>query len=119
MYGVHFERRCLILTHLDVVYYGRYIDDCFGIVYAKSADDALNLFKELVVFDGCVIEWAVSDSRCQFLDADLYKEHGKLQWRPFVKAGNNRERIPWVTHHPMDIRKGRLHRRAIPAGHAM
>ena len=106
LYGVHFEQRCGILTHPDVVYYGRYIDDCFGIVYAKSADDALNLFKESVVFDGCVIEWAVSGSRCQFLDADLYKEHGKLQWRPFVKAGNNRERIPWVTHHPMDVRRG-------------
>ena len=59
-----------------------------------------------VIFDGCVIEWVVSEHCCQFLDAFLYKENSKLQWKPFVKAGNNRERIPWVSHHPLDVKRG-------------
>jgi len=106
LWGAYFEKKANILAHQNVVYYGRYIDDCFSIVYAKSADEALDLIKNKISFDGCTIEWNVSGVGCQFLDANLYKEDGKLQWRPFVKAGNNRERIPWVSHHPMDVRRG-------------
>jgi hypothetical protein len=75
-------------------------------IYAESANHALTFFKEKVQYDGCVIEWAVSEFNCQFLDVFLYKELGMLQWKPFVKAGNNRERIPWVSHHPMDVKRG-------------
>ena len=59
-----------------------------------------------MVFDKCVITWAISEFNCQFLNVFLYKENGTLQWKPFVKAGNNRERIPWVSHHPMDVKRG-------------
>jgi hypothetical protein len=106
VYGAYFENRSIIPTHKDVIFYGRYIDDCIGIVYAESKERALALLKDNIIFDQCVIEWAVSQSSCQFLDAFLYSEHGKLCWRPFVKAGNNRERIPWVSHHPLDVKRG-------------
>jgi hypothetical protein len=53
-----------------------------------------------------VIEWAVSDSQCQFLDATIFKKNNKLEWKPYVKARNNRERIPWVSHHPNDVKRG-------------
>jgi hypothetical protein len=94
------------LNHPQVVFYGRYIDECIGIVYAESATEAQAILETSVVFDECVIEWAVSDSQCQFLDATIFKQNNKLKWRPFVKVGNNRERIPWVSHHPIDVKRG-------------
>jgi hypothetical protein len=106
LWGVHFEKRSNILTDQKVPYYGRYIDDILSLVYAKSAEEALEYIKNKISFDGCVIEWAVSEFKCQFLDAELYKQDGKLEWRPFVKLGNNRERIPWVSHHPLDVKRG-------------
>ena len=107
LFGVHYEKQSGILHHPQVVFYGRYIDDCIGLVYAESADEALALLADTIKFDGCVIEWAVSDSSCQFLDSTIYKGPNKeLRWKPFVKVGNNRERIPWVSHHPMDVKRG-------------
>ncbi|KAH9474190.1 hypothetical protein JR316_0002860 [Psilocybe cubensis] len=106
LFGAHFEIKSKILDHPNVAFYGRYIDDCFAIVYAESEALALNLIKETIKFDGCVIEWAVSSSGCQFLDAFIFKESGKLHWKPFVKTGNNRERVPWVSHHPLDVKRG-------------
>jgi hypothetical protein len=107
LYGYHFEKLSNILHHPRVVFYGRYIDDCIGLVYAESANEALNLISDTIKFDGCVIEWAVSDSQCQFLDSVIFKgDYNQLRWRPYVKAGNNRERIPWVSHHPIDVKRG-------------
>ena len=107
LFGYHFEKQSGILHHDQVAFYGRYIDDCFALVYAESADNALNLISEMIKFDSCVIEWAVSDTSCQFLDSVIFKgENNSLRWRPFVKAGNNRERIPWVSHHPIDVKRG-------------
>ena len=106
LYGCHFETLCDILHHPQVAFYGRYIDDCFSIVYAESSDEALRIISDKVIFDGCVIEWAVSDSQCQFLDATIFKDNSSLKWKPYVKARNNRERIPWVSHHPVDVKRG-------------
>jgi len=107
LFGAYFEAKAKILTHDSIIYYGRYIDDCLGLVYAESADEALAVLRDNIQFDNCTIEWAVSDSQCQFLDAHLYKDNNQnLQWRPFVKAGNHRERIPWVSHHPMTVKRG-------------
>jgi hypothetical protein len=105
-YGAHFETKADILSYDKVIFYGRYIDDCLGIIYAESANQALAFFKNKIAFDGCVIEWAVSEFKCQFLDVLFYKSFGKLEFKPFVKAGNNRERVPWVSHHPMDVKRG-------------
>jgi hypothetical protein len=106
LFGAHFEQRSKILDHPQVAFYGRYIDDVFSIIYAESADEARELLSKNIVFDSCVIEWAVSDSECQFLDATIFQINNKLEWKPYVKAKNNRERIPWVSHHPMDVRRG-------------
>ena len=104
LFGYHFEKLSGVLHHPQVAFYGRYIDDCFALVYAESANNVLNLISGMVKFDLCVIEWAVSDTSCQFLDSVNFKgKNNQLRWRPFVKAGNNRERIPWVSHHPMDV----------------
>ena len=107
LYGYHFEQQSGILQHQQVVFYGRYIDDCFGLVYAESADEAKALLANTIVFDNCVILWDVSDKSCQFLDSVIFKgDYNQLRWQPYVKAGNNRERIPFVSHHPMDVKRG-------------
>jgi hypothetical protein len=107
LFGYHFEKACGIMNDPTVPFYGRYIDDCFALVYAESADKALATVAEKVKFDGCVIEWMVSSTKCQFLDAELYKDRvNGLAWRPYVKVGNHRERIPWVSHHPIDVKRG-------------
>jgi hypothetical protein len=108
LFGFHFEEQANILHHPQVVFYGRYIDDCIGLVYAESAHEAQAVFSSTIIFDNCVIEWAVSDNQCQFLDATIFKNKDSniLRWKPFVKVGNNRERIPWVSHHPIDVKRG-------------
>ena len=106
LWGYYFEKRSNILSHAQVAFYGRYIDDILGIVYAESANEARELLSKKIKFDGSVIEWAVSDSECQFLDATIFQENNKLKWKPFVKAKNNRERIPFVSHHPNDVKRG-------------
>jgi hypothetical protein len=106
LFGYYFEEKSNVLSHPQVIYYGRYIDDCLSFVYADSATEALNIISKGIQFDGCEIEWVVSEIGCQFLDAYLYKEAGRLRWKPFVKAGNNRERVPWVSHHPIDVKRG-------------
>ena len=101
LFGYHFELLSGIFEHPSVAFYGRYIDDCFSIVYAESADKAINLLKEMISYENCVIEWVVSDSECQFLDSTIFiGNDNQLRWKPFVKARNNREQIPWVSHHP-------------------
>ena len=106
LFGFHFEKAADICNHPQIPFYGRYIDDCIGIVYAESADAARDLLSNTVKFDNCVIEWDVSDSECQFLDATIFKQNNKLEWKPYVKARNNRERVPWVSHHPNDVKRG-------------
>jgi hypothetical protein len=34
LFAAYFENKSIIPTHKDVIFYGRYIDDCIGIVYA-------------------------------------------------------------------------------------
>ena len=107
LFGYHFEKSSGILQHPLVPFYGRYIDDCIAFVYAESANEAKSLLDNTIKFDGCVILWDVSDKSCQFLDSVIFKGvFNELRWRPYVKAGNNRERVPWVSHHPIDVKKG-------------
>ena len=61
----------------------------------------------LVQFDGCTIEWSASDHYAHFLDMTLYRDDKRcLQWRPYRKPGNHMERIPWISHHPLDVKRG-------------
>jgi hypothetical protein len=37
----------------------------------------------------------------------LYRdEHGLLQHMPYRKARSHQERIPWISHHPLDVKRG-------------
>ena len=107
LYGWYFEDKVKILEHPLIPFYGRYIDDCLAIVYANSEEEAVALCANTVKFDGCVIEWSASDRRQPFLDMLLYKdENQNLQHMPYRKARNHQERIPWISHHPLDVKRG-------------
>jgi hypothetical protein len=107
LYGYHFERKARVLDHPQIFYYGRYIDDCLAIVYAENNLEATQLLSEIIRFDNCVIEWSPPSSSQPFLDMLLYKDmHGDLQYMPYRKAGNHQERIPWISAHPLDVKRG-------------
>jgi hypothetical protein len=107
LYGYHFEKRSNVLNHPDIFYYGRYIDDCLAIAYAESEQQAVDLLANLVKFDNCTITWDCSESHQPFLDMLLYKdEDNTLQHMPYRKNGNHQERIPWISAHPYDVKRG-------------
>jgi hypothetical protein len=106
LYGWHFERKCNVLKSPVIPFYGRYIDDCLAIVYADSEIEALNIVAD-IQFDNCVIEWNASDFSQPFLDMLIYKDqYGRLQHMPYRKSRNHLERIPWISHHPLDVKRG-------------
>ena len=107
LFGAYFEQLHKVLDHDDIFYYGRYIDDCLAIVYAESEEHATNILSGLVKFDNCVITWDCSDSHQPFLDMMLYKDaDNTLQHMPYRKNGNHQERIPWISSHPYDVKRG-------------
>lgn len=106
LFGVHFEEQCKIASDPRIPFYGRYIDDCLAIVYADSEADALTIVSKLKI-DTCTIEWQASDKRAAFLDMMLYvDQHGQLQHMPYRKSGSHQERVPWISHHPQDVKRG-------------
>jgi hypothetical protein len=107
LYGYYFEEKANVLNHPDIFYYGRYIDDCLAVVYAESEERAVGLLSSLVKFDNCVITWDCSDHFQPFLDMCLYKDaDNTLQHMPYRKNGNHQERIPWISAHPYDVKRG-------------
>jgi hypothetical protein len=107
LFGYYFEKKSAVLDHPSIFFYGRYIDDCLAIVYAEDSQSAVNLLSNLIRFDNCVIEWNASGMSQPFLDMLLYKdEHNKLQYMPYRKSGNHQERIPWISAHPYDVKRG-------------
>ncbi|OBZ65050.1 hypothetical protein A0H81_14966 [Grifola frondosa] len=77
------------------VFYGRYIDDMLAIVPANSADQALQYAKSWIQVGDVEIE-------CVFRPVCFTRVHHK----PYAKARNHKERIPWASHHPKDVKKG-------------
>lgn len=107
LYGWHFERQSNILVDPQIPFYGRYIDDCFALVYASSREEAINVMQNKIKFDDCVIEWDASDHYQHFLDMTIYRDSsGKIQHMPYRKVGSHQERIPWISHHPLDVKRG-------------
>lgn len=107
LFGFYFEKMLGVLDHPLIPFYGRYIDDCLAIVYATSEQEARTIVSA-IKFEGCVIEWNVSDSYQPFLDMCVYKRYSdnSLQHMPYRKARNHMERIPWISHHPLDVKRG-------------
>ena len=109
LYGAHFENDILTKEPYKsaFAFYGRYLDDLLGIVYANSADEALALART-IVYEGVEIEWAVSEWHTPFLDMFVYLDPitRRIEHKPYRKPLNHRERIPWASHHPKDVKRG-------------
>ena len=94
LYGWFFEVKAGIGENSNVPFYGRYIDDCLAIVYAKSAEQATQYMSNKIKFENCTILWEASKGQA-FLDMFLYEGlDGKLEYKPYQKAHNHKERIP-------------------------
>ena len=109
LYGAHFEE--LILSDNDlssrIPFFGRYLDDVLCIVYANDAAEATALATQ-IRYDGVEIEWSCSEWHTPFLDLFVYIDpaDGQVHHKPYSKPMNHRERIPWASHHPKDVKKG-------------
>jgi hypothetical protein len=90
-----------------IPFYGRYIDDVLALVYATSESKAKSLLENRIKFKDCVITWSSSSQYMVFLDMTLYFDSAKvLQHKPFRKPMNHFERIPWISAHPLYVKKG-------------
>ena len=106
LYGWFCENRDKVLQEPDIAFYGRYIDDCIGIVYAPSEEEALRTMQATVHIDDCVIEWQVGKHQ-PFLDMQLYVDSdNRLQHMPYRKAKSLHQRVPWISAHPLDVKRG-------------
>jgi hypothetical protein len=101
------ETKSPLLESPALIFYGRYIDDALALVYSESEEEALAMCKLVHIYD-CTLEWSVSEWALPFLDMLIYKDDAcnKLQHMPYRKARNSQERIPWITSHPISVRRG-------------
>ena len=112
--GVHEEaillpRMIVASPHQDrIAFYGQYIDDGFMIVYGEDEDEVLTFCKDTIKIGSLELTWEISSMSLSFLDMLIYVEptDKSLQWKPFRKARNNLERIPFASHHPFDVKRG-------------
>jgi hypothetical protein len=112
LYGDFFEREWIHQAQC-VAFYKRYIDDIFAIVYTDQWDpeytgnkNPKDYMDATIAFQGCTIDWEEPTTGLAFLDLWIYIDGDTIQWKPYSKAGNHLERIPWESSHPTDIKRG-------------
>jgi hypothetical protein len=105
LYRCYFEEK--ILPNEKFLFFGQFIDNVFAIVAANSAQEALET-TQLVQYKDVVIEYSVSEWNVPFLDLLVYIDlaSNKVEHKPFRKARNHLERIPWASHHLADVKRG-------------
>jgi hypothetical protein len=105
LYGCYFEEK--VLPDKDFLFFGRFIDDVLGVVFANSAEEAMTIASR-VSYAEVELEWSVSEWNTPFLDLLVFIDPstGQIGHKPFRKARNHLERIPWASHHPKDVKKG-------------
>ena len=90
----------------DILFYGRYLDDVFSIVLADTPDEARDMLAFVSLGDVKLL-WEPPADSANFLDLSIrIDEDGSIHHEPFVKAMSHRERIPWSSAHPLDVKRG-------------
>ena len=91
-----------------IAFYGRYIDDCLGIVYAETREQAIAYMVDAIQIPGVQFTWEASERSVAFLDMWLFVDtrNAVIGHKPYSKPLNHFERIPWASHHPKDVKKG-------------
>jgi hypothetical protein len=106
LFGWYFERQSGVLNRPNIPFYGRFIDDCLAFVYAPTLQEGIQELVNTIKFDGCTIKWTGGTS-VPFLDMTLYIDrYGDVEHMPYRKARSHQERIPWISHHPLDVKRG-------------
>lgn len=88
-------------------FFGRYIDDLLAVVTAPTKEAAL-AFCQQIKYEDVELTWDVSDRHMPFLDLFVYIDPvtNQIEHTPYRKARNHLERIPFASHHPMDVKRG-------------
>jgi len=82
--------------------YRRYIDD----IFVLHPDD--DVVANLIQAPKMEITWAHSDVGLSFLDVWFHTHLGSSDvcFRPYQKAGNHHQYLPWNSSHPLSVKKG-------------
>lgn len=85
-------------------FYRRYIDDCF----ALHPNDGV--VEQTISAPGLTIVWAHSGRGLPFLDVffHTHPETPGICFRPFEKALNHHQYLPWASSHPLSVKKGMI-----------
>jgi hypothetical protein len=85
-------------------FYRRYIDDCFVI---DSSDERV---ENAIRCPGLDIQWAHSGHGISFLDVyfHTHPEEPGICFKPFEKALNHHQYLPWASSHPISVKKGMI-----------
>jgi hypothetical protein len=107
LYGAHFEEKFFETPHPEILFFGRFIDDCLSFVIADSEENAIAIASSFQ-YEDLQLEWCASEVGAVFLDMRIYIDPATqtVQWLPYKKRLNHHERIPWVSSHPKDVKKG-------------
>lgn len=89
----------------NILFYGRYLDDIYCIVLADTPDEALDMLSFITLGDVKLL-WEPPSDKANFLDLSTWIDGDKISHEPFVKLMSHRERIPWSSAHPLDVKKG-------------
>jgi hypothetical protein len=106
LYAAKFEEEFMD-NNTDVIFYRRFIDDLLIVCRAENEAAALEIAGGLVI-DGCEIGWEASRWSAAFLDIYVYYDpvSNTLEHKPYLKALNHRERLPWISNHPLTVKRG-------------
>jgi hypothetical protein len=75
-------------------------------VLADTPDEASALLKSTVQYGDVKLLWEPPSDKANFLDLTTEIRGDRIYHEPFVKAMSHRERIPWSSAHPKDVKKG-------------
>jgi hypothetical protein len=108
MFGLWYELQWIdeLIGNSDVLFFGRYLDDIYSIVLADTPDEASALLKSVVQYGDVNLLWEPPSDKANFLDLTTEIRGDGIYHEPFVKAMSHRERIPWSSAHPKDVKKG-------------
>lgn len=95
------------LYALGLLYYKRYIDDCIALVAAETLDQALEVVAR-ISFEPVRILWSGSEISMDYLDVTVSIDPigFAVDTRPYRKALSHHERVPWISSHPIDVKRG-------------
>ena len=108
MFGLWYEMQWIdeLSTNSNVLFFGRYLDDIYSVVLADSPDEASALLTSIVHYGDVKLLWEPPSDKAVFLDLSTELRGDRIYHEPFVKAMSHRERIPWSSAHPKDVKKG-------------